>query len=74
VKEWDKDTSILKISYVDGTFTNGELIVGTASSARYAVDFHTNDDTYDKYTDNDEIETAADLILDFTESNPFGNY
>ena len=74
VKEWDEDTLALKISYVDGTFTNGELIVGTASSARYAVDFHTNDDTYDKYTDNDEIETAADLILDFTESNPFGNY
>ena len=74
VKEWDEDTRALKISYVDGTFTNGELIVGTASSARYAVDFHTNDDTYDKYTDNDEIETAADLILDFTESNPFGNY
>ena len=74
VKEWDQDTKILKISYVDGTFTNGEMIVGAASSARYAVDFHTNDDTYDKYTDNDEIETEADLILDFTESNPFGNY
>ena len=74
VKEWLPNTNTLKISYVDGTFTNGELIVGAASSATYAVDFHTNDDTYDKYTDNDDIETEADLILDFTESNPFGNY
>ena len=55
-------------------FTNGETIVGTASSATFAVDFHTNDDVYDKYTDNDSIQTEADLIVDFTESNPFGNY
>tara|TARA_B100002019_G_scaffold285718_1_gene295113 strand:+ start:10565 stop:12202 length:1638 start_codon:yes stop_codon:yes gene_type:complete len=74
VKSWDEDTRVLKITSVNGSFTNGEMIVGAASSARYAVDFHTNDDVYDKYTDNDEIETEADLIVDFTESNPFGNY
>ena len=74
VKEWIPASNTLKISYVDGTFTNGELIVGAASSATYAADFYTNDDTYDKYTDNDSIETEADLIVDFTESNPFGNY
>ena len=74
VKEWIPVSNTLKISYVDGTFTNGELIVGAASSATYAADFYTNDDTYDKYTDNDSIETEADLIVDFTESNPFGNY
>ena len=74
VKEWISSSKTLKISYVDGTFTNGELIVGAESSASYAIDFYTNDDTYDKYTDNDSIETEADLIVDFTESNPFGNY
>ena len=74
VKNWDPITNTLKISYVDGVFTNGETIVGTASSATFAVDFHTNDDVYDKYTDNDSIQTEADLIVDFTESNPFGNY
>ena len=74
VKEWNADTKILKISYVNGVFTNGETIVGAASSATFAVDFHTNDDVYDKYTDNASIETEADLIVDFTESNPFGNY
>tara|TARA_B100001094_G_scaffold313906_1_gene352195 strand:+ start:2110 stop:3738 length:1629 start_codon:yes stop_codon:yes gene_type:complete len=74
VKNWDADTKTLKISYVDGVFTNGEIIVGAASSATFAVDFHTNDDVYDKYTDNASIELEADLIVDFTESNPFGNY
>ena len=74
VKNWDAVTNTLKISYIDGVFTNGETIVGAASSATFAVDFHTNDDVYDKYTDNDSIEIEADLIVDFTESNPFGNY
>jgi hypothetical protein len=31
-------------------------------------------DLYDKYSQNDEIEAEADLILDFSESNPFGEY
>ena len=31
-------------------------------------------DLYDKYSQNDEIEEEADLILDFSESNPFGSY
>ena len=29
---------------------------------------------HDKYEENDEIESEADLIIDFSESNPFGNY
>ena len=28
----------------------------------------------DKYEDNDQIEKEADLIVDFSENNPFGNY
>ena len=31
-----------------------------------------NVDTYDAVADNNEIETIADNILDFSESNPFG--
>ena len=31
------------------------------------------DDVIDPYTDNDNIEIEADGILDFSESNPFGN-
>jgi len=72
VKSWDDMTNTLKVSYVSGTFREGENIVGTASSAVYSMSSYNADDTYDKYTENDEIESEADDILDFTESNPFG--
>jgi hypothetical protein len=74
VKEWDSDTKSLKISIISGAFIPGETIVGTASSASYAIKKYDSDDIYDKYSQNDEIETEADLIVDFSESNPFGTY
>jgi len=79
VKSWDQDDRILKISNVGigsttAGFLPGETVVGTISSARYTVKNYVHDDTYDKYTQNDEIEEEADNLLDFTESNPFGEY
>ncbi len=74
VKDWDSMTNILKISIVAGNYINGETLIGVASSATFAVDTYDHEDIYDKYTQNDEIEQEADLLLDFTESNPFGNY
>ena len=60
-----------------GDFRSGEYITGTASSARYQV-FSYNDDLSDQaagdeYFMNDEFEVEADKLLDFTESNPFGD-
>jgi hypothetical protein len=74
VKSWDKDTNILEISINDGQFYPGEIIVGTASSARYSIKQHNMVSLHDKYQENDEIQSEADLIIDFSESNPFGNY
>ena len=79
VKSWDGDTKILKISNVgigatQLTFLTGETIIGTESGALYTAQGFDRMDTYDKYSQNDEIEEEADLILDFTESNPFGTY
>jgi hypothetical protein len=74
VKSWDKDTNILNISINNGQFYPGELIVGSASSASYSIKTHNMTTLHDKYQENDEIETEADLIIDFSESNPFGNY
>ena len=79
VKDWDKDTNTLKISNVGIGATQlgffpGETITGTESGALYTVETFDQMDTYDKYSQNDEIEEEADLILDFTESNPFGGY
>jgi hypothetical protein len=74
VKSWDKDTNILEISINNGQFYPGELIVGSTSSASYSIKQYNMVTLNDKYQENDEIETEADLIVDFSESNPFGNY
>ena len=64
----------LRVSLNTGKFSTGEVIVGSISSARYVVRNY-DDESYDNpYDVNEEIETEADNILDFTESNPFGNY
>ena len=79
VKSWDQDTKILKISNVGVSKTTpvfypGELIIGTESGALYSVQSYERMDLYDKYSQNDEIEEEADLIVDFSESNPFGTF
>ena len=79
VKNWDLDTKILKLSNVgigatQLTFLPGETIIGTESGALYTVQEYNQMDLYDKYSQNDEIEAEADLIIDFSESNPFGTY
>ena len=74
VRKWDADTAELNVSIISGEFFNGETIVGTASSATYVVYQYDINSAFDKYSQNEEIEQEADLILDFSEENPFGNY
>ena len=80
VKEWDEDNALLKVSNVSiGStvptgFFPGERVVGQDSGASWMVQVYTHDDTYDKYTENDEFETLGDNLLDFTETNPFGTF
>jgi hypothetical protein len=78
VKYWDFDTKILKVSFVNNVTPNGffpgETIVGSTSSAQYSVNTYNNSNPYDKYGDNLQIQTEAESILDFSESNPFGSY
>ena len=72
--EFGPITIWLKVSIISGNFIYGETLVGTATSATFVDDEYDSEDIYDKYTQNDELEQEADLLLDFTESNPFGNY
>jgi hypothetical protein len=78
VKSWDKDTKVLKVSFVDnaGTkgFYGGETLVGSTSGATYLIASYNRWNSDDKYSENEEIEIASDGILDFSESNPFGVY
>ena len=78
VKSWDLDTKILKVSIVSNVaskgFFPGETIVGSISNAQYSTESYNNWNPYDTYGDNLQIQNEADLILDFSESNPFGTY
>lgn len=79
VKSWDTDTNILKVSFVSigstiSGFYPGEVIVGSSSSATYSISNFDQWDLYDKYGENKIIEDEADQIIDFSQSNPFGNY
>ena len=64
----------LQVALNTGNFSVGETIVGGISSATYVIESY-NRESYDNpYDVNEEIQTEADGILDFTESNPFGDY
>ena len=73
VNTWDAETLELTIKIVDGTFAPNELIIGQESGACYAMRSQVIDDLVTPYADNDTIEEEASGILDFSQSNPFGD-
>ena len=78
VKNWDVDTGILQVGNIGiGTTTTGffagEDIKGLTSGALFSVS-NFDDDTDDKYNEGDIFESEADLLIDFSESNPFGSF
>jgi len=70
VLNWVSSTGKLEVTNVDGSFFVGENIVGSASSASYKLSSSTYAE--DGFTSNNEIESEADNIIDFSEINPFG--
>lgn len=64
----------LSVSINTGKFSNGEVIVGSSSSARYTVLNYDTNSYKNTYDSNEDIEFEADNIIDFSESNPFGSY
>jgi hypothetical protein len=72
VRNWNVITNELKVSNVTGSFVSGETVVGSASSANYKIRSINDDVNVDGYADNNDIQSEADSIIDFTESNPFG--
>lgn len=73
VTSWDKPTRILRIRNIKGEFVAGTLVRGATSAAAWTLSSgNTQENATDPYEDNVRIETEADSILDFTETNPFG--
>jgi len=72
VRRWDSDTTELDIYDVNGVFRVGETITGSTSGATNVIRLVDDGPADDGFADNDNFETEADSILDFTEQNPFG--
>jgi hypothetical protein len=72
VRNWNVPTGQLEVYEIDGTFVDGDVITGTGSSAVYKLRALTTDNIEDAFAENAEIEEESDLIIDFTEKNPFG--
>ncbi len=81
VKNWDQEEGVLQIGQENGTFFVGEKIIGQSSGAIYILDKYMllsevpaagSVQNIDNYDQNDLFEGEADMILDFTEVNPFG--
>jgi hypothetical protein len=73
VKSWNSVTGLLSISNVTGSFIIGETIIGSETGATYQLKSTDSYNTTNQYSDNSEIEIESNKILDFSESNPFGN-
>ena len=72
VRVWNSESNLLEIASVSGTFVKGETIVGQDSGATRTLISVTKEPQNDGFADNNNIELAADAILDFSEQNPFG--
>lgn len=76
VRNWYTANNTLEIIMVNGEFAANTLVIGATSNARWTVASTDIDSALDEQnediTDNKQIETEADAIIDFSEANPFG--
>jgi len=57
---------------VTGDEVINQVITGSTSGAEYEYQKVSESNTDDGFAENTSIESAADDIIDFTETNPFG--
>ena len=74
VVSWNSSTRVLRVMNIDGSFAASTAVTdGTASWVLTSYDAMTM--AGDGFSQNLEIETDADSgIVDFSETNPFGNF
>ena len=71
--EWNADEGFVKLKTPTGSFSIGELIVGSESGALIVLDNRDEQATADpKYSESVTFENFGDDIIDFSEGNPFG--
>lgn len=75
VIKWSSPNKILHLIDVTGEFLVNEILIGQSSSTSRSINtFKTLDMDLLNYAKNKSIEDEGNLIIDFSESNPFGEY
>ena len=75
VKSWDSTTRQLQVFNRSGIFTIPETVTGQTSSAAWTTaSYNTINNVNSEFDQNFALETTADGVIDFTESNPFGEF
>lgn len=68
--------SFIDVYRIQGNFTSNVAIKGNTSNANWTIslvsDAFTQNNAFEDIIDNARIEAASDSIIDFTETNPFG--
>lgn len=74
VKDWNKTTLKLTLRNIRGEFAANTLVIGNSSTAEWTMlSGDTQEDATEPFDDNVRIESEADNILDWSETNPFGS-
>ncbi len=73
VVTFDRPNLLLKVRNIKGTFAANVNIIGDTTGATFELDdYDKQENTPSQYDNNVLIENEADAILDFSETNPFG--
>lgn len=75
VADWDKPSRKLKLRNIKGKFVATSPILGSSSRAEWNMVSEADvmrNINFENIEDNERVEQEADNILDFSESNPFG--
>ena len=75
VADWNGVTYTLEVMNRTGNFIDGDMIRGVESNAIYTLGtFSTIDNQSTEYDQNQAIEDGADDLIDWGETNPFGEF
>ncbi len=75
VADWNGISYTLEVMNRTGSFIDGDMIRGVQSNAIYTLGtFSTIDNQSTEYDQNQAIEDGADELIDWGETNPFGEF
>lgn len=74
VEEYNNVLHTLNVAHIKGIFSTGTTVWGANSNASYVLTSYNNmiNERVDDIVDNRRLEVEANVIVDFTATNPFG--